>query len=308
MVIFTLYFLVFRMQNTPPSSPMGSPNVSPMRASINNSGTPPRVLFGSPQKRPKTCPKAPTKQQKKADVLNHLPEFSPNSLKIKGKLGSGSFGDVFIVEMDPPNSPLFAMKEVLINRISPKDIAKEASHFGSPGCVPGFGMRSEDSKTYFGFSSIAVPLDKMLISTDNIENIISLLKVSVMTAPFPVITDANLENMGFLRAGTPTPMLGNDGLPCAGVPISEDCVCFIDLGNNDCPNDCNPNTSAIFDNDDVIKTDESMLKYRKFKIDMISALLRNKILQVKLDECDIARDICAKYGYKYAGGDRKMMR
>ena len=317
--------IVSMSYSTPPGSPCRSPCRSPCDFQENVvSGTPPRALFerddgedvkSSPSKFRKTseskstnsksCPKAPTRQRKQKGPIDELRVLLDNSCILGNMLGKGSFGTVFSVSF--PGTPVFAMKEVPVSgRSSPSDLRQEAANFGSPGCVPGFAMSSPNGAKCYLFSPICDPLDKTnRVNGENIDKIISKSIKTIMEAPFHVITDAGLSNMGIARAGTPTPVLGENGLPCAGDPISEDSVLFFDIGNND-PNDCNPMTSALFD-EKQMNTVAEQLEYRKFKCDLIAALLRNRILdlEVRRDECDIAREICEKYRYTYAGGNRK---
>ncbi len=313
--------IVSMLYSTPPGSPCGSPRDFQIPLFP---GTPPRALFesddgedftSSPSKFRKTsesesCPKAPTRQRKQKGPIEGLPILSDDSrIRIRkiDEIGEGSFGIVFSVICPGTPDYMFAMKEVAVSgRSSPSDLCQEAANFGKPGCVPGFAMSSPKGDKCYLFSPICDPLDKTnQVNGENIEEMISELMKSIMEAPFPVITDAGLSNMGFAPAGTPTPVSGENGLPCAGDPIPKDCVLFLDIGNND-PNDCNPMTSALFDEDEM-NTEEEQLQYRKFKCDLIAALLRNRILdlEVRRDECDIARKICEKYGYTYAGGNRK---
>jgi hypothetical protein len=261
-------------------------------------------------------PEAPRKQRKKPkgpvpiEGLPVLPDdFYINRLE---QIGEGSYGQVFkvnLVNCGIPESQSFAMKVISVipgGRTTPNDLRCEAANFGSPKCVPGVGMSSPDGKTYYGFSPIAVPLDKFPITSQNIEEVIDLTKAAVMDGHLSVAADACPENMGFLSAATPTVVLGENGLPCAGVEIEEDCVKFIDIGNADSPNDCNPKYGALFD-EGAMDSDEAHLKYRRFKCDMMSALLRNRLLAEPRNEYDIVREICNSetYGYTYAAGDRR---
>jgi hypothetical protein len=260
-------------------------------------------------------PEAPRKPRKKTDVLVPIEGLSvlPNDFYINRLkcIGKGSYGEVFSVKLGNfgiPESPSFAMKVISVipgGRTSTNDLRYEAKNFGSPKCVPGVGMSSTDGKTYYGFSPITVPLDKLPITSENIEKVYDLTRDAVMKGPFSVAADACPENMGFLSAGTPTPVLGENRLPCAGSPVENDEVVFIDLGNAE-PNDCNPKYGALFD-EGAMKSDEAKLKYRRFKCDMMSALLRNRLLAEPRNEYDIVRKICKSklYGYTYAAGDRR---
>lgn len=310
---------------TPPGSPCGSPCGSPFGSPcdfqiLRFPETPPRALFRSDdevqsplkvrkisesESRPFICPEAPMKQKKSKGPIKGLPTLTNDSCILRiDDIGDGSFGTVFSVRV--PGSPSnFAMKEINVSgRSSPNDLLRENANFGKPGCVPGFAMSSPNGDKCYLFSPICDPLDKTdRINTENIDEINALMHDSIMKSSFSIITDANLSNMGIARAGTPTPILGENGLPCAGEPIPKDSVLFIDIGNNGV-NDCNPLTSALFDEHEM-NTEEEQLQYRKFKCELLTALLRNRIQKVPRNEYDIAREICDLYGYVYAGGNRR---
>jgi len=321
--------------NSSCGSPHGSQFDSPCGFKIQSCiddflGTPPRKLFveedagySSPQKKQKLDtgsapssgpPEVVRKKSSKnpAGPIKGLP-VKPDDFFIKQlqKIGTGSYGEVFRVTLDNfeiPESPSFAMKVISVipgGRTSPNDLRCEAANFGSQKCVPGVGMSSTDGKTYYGFSPIALPLNELPITSENIEKVDDLTRDAVMKGPFSVAADACPENMGFLSAGTPTPVLGENRLPCAGSPVANDEVVFIDLGNAE-PNDCNPKYGALFD-EGAMNSDDAKLKYRRFKCDMMSALLRNRILPEPQNEYDIVRKICKSklYGYTYAAGDRR---
>lgn len=308
------------------NSPCGSPNGS--RLNNDFPGTPSRVLFGvgdekylSPPKKQKQetgsvpisgPPEIGRKKtsKKPADPIKGLPVL-PNGFepKIAGELGKGSFGKVFQVRFPGDDTSSFAMKVINVlpgGRSSPSDLRKEASNYGSPKCIPGFGMSSPDGSQYFGFSPIAEPLDKATITQENIDEIESKTCDVIMKSDFPKITDSSLENMGILRAGTPTPILGKDGLPCAGFVVEKEEVVIIDVGSIQHPNDCNGKYGALFD-EGAMDSEEAQLEYRRFKCDVLSALLRNRLLAEPRNEYDIVREICNSepYGYTYAAGDRK---
>lgn len=305
----------------------GSFGIPPIRVLFEDAGAGAGAidLLSSPSKMMKlesgssaiSCgpPEAPRKPRKKPDVLVPIEGLSvlPDDFFIKQlqKIGAGSYGEVFRVTLDNfeiPESPSFAMKVISVipgGRTSPNDLRCEAANFGSQKCVPGVGMSSTDGKTYYGFSPIALPLNELPITSENIEKVDDLTRDAVMKGPFSVAADACPENMGFLSAGTPTPVLGENRLPCAGSPVANDEVVFIDLGNAE-PNDCNPKYGALFD-EGAMNSDDAKLKYRRFKCDMMSALLRNRILPEPQNEYDIVRKICKSklYGYTYAAGDRR---
>jgi hypothetical protein len=256
-------------------------------------------------------PEAPRKRTKNRigpiEGLSVLPHDFGS--KIVGDLGEGSFGKVFRVRFPGDDTSSYAMKVVEVvpgGRSSPIDLRIEASNYGSPKCNFGFGMSSLDGRKYFGFSCIAEPLDKALITSKNIDKIDNMARNAIMSGKFSVVVDANLGNIGIVRAGTPTPILGVDGLPCAGFRVENDDVLFIDLGENSGPNDCNGKYGALFD-EGAMDSEEAQLKYRKFKCDVVSALLRNRLLAEPRNEYDIVREICNSdtYRYTYAAGDRR---
>lgn len=228
---------------------------------------------------------------------------------IAGELGKGSFGSVFKVSLPGDGYLNFAMKVIDVvpgGRSSPSDLRKEALNYGSPKCIPGVGMSSPDGRKYFGFSPIAEPLNKASITPQNIEKIVFMTCCAIMKAKFELITDLSPENMGIVRDGTPTPILGEDGLPRAGPLVENDEVVIIDGGEFDSPNDCNGKYGALFD-EGAMKSFEAQQKYRRFKCDVLSALLRNRLLSEPRNEYDIVREICKsdKYRYTYAAGDRR---
>ena len=259
-------------------------------------------------------PEAPRKRTKKPmGPIEGLPVlqdgFTPCILK---KIGKGSFGKVFQVCFpgdDTSTAPSFAMKVIKVvpgGRISPSDLRNEASSYGSPKCIPGVGMSSPDGRQYVGFLTIAEPLDKASITHENIEEIDGMTRDAIMEGDFPLITDSSPENIGIVRAGTPTPILGENGLPCAGSLVENDEVVIIDGGRIPHPNDCNGKYGALFD-EGAMDSVEAQQKYRRFKCDVLSALLRNRLLAEPRNEYDIVREICKSplYGYTYAAGDRR---
>lgn len=258
---------------------------------------PPEIV----RKKPSKKPDAPI------EGLPVLPaDFTPY---IWGKIGEGSFGTVFKVSFPDDDASSFAMKVINLvpgGRSSLSDLRNEASNYGSPKCIPGVGMSSPDGKKYFGFSPIAEPLNNASITSKNVEGINNMTNDAIMGANFPLITDSNLENLGIIRAGTPTPVLGENGLPCAGSLVEKDEVVIIDGGKFGCPNDCNGKYGALFD-ENAMDSEEAQQKYRRFKCDMMSALLRNRILVEPRNEYDIVREICKSetYGYTYAAGNRR---
>jgi serine/threonine protein kinase len=305
------------MQTTPPQSPI--------KGSFSNlPGTPPRRLFmadevssSSPLKKMKIDyqpPEAPKKSRKNGPIkgMSVLDE-GEDCFQIEEELGKGSFGTVYSIKLKSqigtPNSPLFALKKIIPvygGRITSKDLVREANNFGSPGCVLGVGVTTKDG-IYLGFSPIAQPLSKIKLDEENIQKIIELTCCAVMEAPKEVMFDASPENMGFFPAETQTVFLGENGLMCVGSPIQKDIVSFIDIGECEAPEDANPKYSALIS----AETDEDIMKYRRFKCDILKALLENRILESSSspskDEYQIVAEICELYNYQYASSQKGFM-
>lgn len=260
----------------------------------------------SPAKKQKVSlpPEAPRKSTKKGPKpIPKLPILEDEDFfEVFELLGTGSFGTVYRIQFKSDSSS-FAMKKVMSGRpATPKDLVEEAKNFGEPGCIQGVGMTTIDG-TYLGFSTIAEPLSKMMINQENIEQIIHLTCEALMKAPKSVIYDANLDNMGFVKKGTTVVVLSEDGLPCAGPLTEEDNVYIIDIGNIESPEDANRKYTALISSEQM-ESEENIMKFRKFKCDMMSALLRNQILEFPEDEFDIVAKICCTYDYQYASGER----
>jgi len=267
-----------------------------------NCGTP----IQSPVKKQKVSvpPEAPRKLTKKGPKpIPHLPVLEDEDFfEIFELLGRGSFGTVYRIQFKSDLSS-FAMKKVMPGGpATPKDLVAEAKNFGADGCIHGVGMTKIDG-TYLAFSTIAVPLSGMMINQENIEQIIHLTCEALMKAPKSVIYDANLDNMGFVKMGTLTVVLSEDGLPCAGPLTEEDNVYIIDIGNIDSPEDANRKYTALISSEQM-ESEEDIMKFRKFKCDMMTALLCNKIQEFSEDEFDIVAKICCNYDYQYACGER----
>jgi hypothetical protein len=260
----------------------------------------------SPAKKQKVSlpPEAPRKSTKKCPKpIPKLPILEDEDFfEVFELLGRGSFGTVYRIQFKSDSSS-FAMKKVMSGGpATPKDLVYEAKNFGEPGCIQGVGMTTMDG-TYLGFSTIAEPLSKMMITEENIEQIINLTCEAIMKAPKSVIYDANLDNMGFVKKGTKTVVLSEDGFPYAGPFTEEDNVYVIDNGNIESPEDANPKYTALIPSEKM-ESEEDINKFRKFKCDMMSALLRNQILEFPEDEFDIVAKICCTYDYQYASGER----
>jgi hypothetical protein len=295
------------------------PNVTQIE---NIFGTQPCVLFSKEEDMIFGTPiQSPAKKQKMS-----VPPQSPRKSTMKGPkpipnlpilqneeffevfelLGKGSFGTVYRFQFKSNigliDSPSFALKKVISGGpATPKDLAAEAKNYGEPGCIQGVGMTTLDG-TYLGFSTIAEPLSKMMINQENIKKIINLTCEAIMKAPKSVIYDANLDNMGFIKKGTTTIVLSEDGFPCAGPLTEEDNVYVIDNGNIESPEDANPKYTALIPSEKM-ESEEDIMKFRKFKCDMMTALLQNQILEFSEDEFDIVAKICCKYDYQYASGE-----
>jgi hypothetical protein len=327
--------------NSPCGSPNGSPCRSPcgfeIRSCFKDSfetppGTPQRVPFGeegagavdllsfpSPLKKQKLKdgsasisgpPDAPSKRKKKPiPGLPVLDDDDAHFYQIIGNLGEGSFGKVKKIQLNNdarnPDSPSFALKIVPSGRASPEDLSAEGNNFGKKGCNWGVAMTTPDG-TFIGVSTIAKPLSDADITAQNIDEIIALTSEALMEAGIPVLNDAGPSNIGIIEKGTPTVIFGEDGLPCAGPPILEKTVKIIDVGPVDEPENANPMFSAMIPAENMIH-EEEIMKYRRFKCDMMSALLRNRLLTKPRNEYDIVREICNSetYGYTYAAGDRR---
>ena len=176
----------------------------------------------------------------------------PKSLALKGlvilkilwqsiaNLGTGSFGTVDKVVLLPasgsptgtPCSPPVAMKTVnQSERQGPKTLRGEAANVGSPGCASGVAATNDDGDLFI-FTPVAVPLSKMgQIEYQFLEEIISLMRNSIMDGPLRVILDLKLENLGFIPQGTATVVPDEKGQPSIGPPTQEKKVVILDLGN-----------------------------------------------------------------------------
>jgi hypothetical protein len=288
--------------------------------------TPPRALFGdrevdlfsSPGKKIKLGsgasggpPDAPSKRKKIPILgLSVLKGGEPTVFcQIFEKIGEGSFGNVHRIQFNSdtgnPNSPSFALKTVHSGRASPKDLSVEGEKYGKPGCNWGVAMTTHDG-TFFGVSTLAKPLSEADITPENIEEIIYLTSVALREADISVVNDANPYNIGIIEPGTPTVIFGEDGLPCAGPPILEKTVKIIDVGPVYEPENANPQFSAMISAENM-RVEKDVMKYRRFKCDVMTAWLWNRLLAEPRNEYDIVREICKseKYGYTYAAGDKR---
>ena len=310
---------MLKMLKTPPSSPIWTNHFESPSRSLPY----PNELFqidenDSPSKRQKISfeinpPKKPTKK-KVSKIIPGLPILDDSQMDMKidicRKIGSGSFGNVYQIQLkshtgiSDVEAPYFAMKIIPPGeRTCYKDLIAEASNFGKDGCIPGFAMSKSDG-TYLGFSPIAEPLSQKIIHSGNIEKILKLTYEAIMNAQIQVVNDVNMENMGYISKGTPTIILDENGFPCEGPPISRDIVRIIDLGDCEAPEDANPIYTALISVENMIEQDD-INKFRKFKFEMMEALLKNKILPIsqQLSHEMIVSEICRKYKYQYAKGE-----
>jgi hypothetical protein len=257
-------------------------------------------------------PEQPSKRKGKKPIpgLPVLEDNDADFYKIIGKLGEGSFGKVVTRiqlknEAGNPDSPSFALKIVPSGRASPKDLSAEGNNFGKKGCNWGVAMTTPDG-TFIGVSTLAKPLSEADITAENIDEIIALTSEALMEADVTVVNDANPNNIGIIEPGTPTVIFGQDGLPCAGTPIRKRTVKIIDVGPVYEPENANPVFSAMIPVENM-EHEKEIMEYRRFKCDMMSALLRNRLLAEPRNEYDIVREICNSelYGYTYAAGDRR---
>ncbi len=287
---------------------MQTPPPSPMKA-VDLFGTPKRIRDESPPAAD-TClrfemPSPPKKMKSKsksnankAAGFLELPILS-TPLSFGDRLGKGSFGKVY--EVCLPDSPLLvAVKVVKSGKLPAKMLRAEADNFGSPGCAKGVPMVGEDG-TYYAFSSIAKPLTE--IGAEDLESVIQKTKDAISAAPIEVVYDVKPKNFGFIPRGTPTVQKDENGQPMVGPLTTEDKVEIIDLGSCASPEDADASFNPLID-DEAMDTEEAKLKFRKFKCEMMEALLRNKFAEMPEDEKWIVADICTKYCYRYAGGEQ----
>jgi hypothetical protein len=231
-------------------------------------------------------------------------------------LGAGSFGTVEKVVFrslsgSPPGtpcSPPVAMKTVMQSQQQgPKTLLREAANVGSPGCASGVAVTNHDGDLII-FTSVAVPLSQMRqIGFELLEQVILMMKESIMKAPLPVVFDCKCDNLGLVRKGEVTVIADANGQPCAG-PVTEfDSVVFLDLGYCPSPEEADKNFNPLLDNQDL-ETEEQQAKFREFKFEMMEALLRNQFADMPEDEKVIVARICTKYNWAYAGGEQHQAR
>lgn len=225
-------------------------------------------------------------------------------------LGTGSFGTVEEVVFPPPpgsppgtpSSPPVAMKTVKQSpKQGPKALHAEAANVGSPGCASGVATTNDDGDLII-FTSVAVPLSKMCqIGSQLLEEIISLMRISIREGPLGVILDLKLENLGFIPKGTATVVPDENGQPSIGPNTTENEVLVLDLGKFFDPEDTDA-TYGVFLEEKDLMTVEQQANFRNFKFEVMEALLRNQFAEMPEDEKWIVACICTKYHYRYAGG------
>lgn len=269
---------------------------------------------------PSVPPRAPSKSKLRR---NHDSE-EQTSLALEGvvllavpwkwidNLGDGSFGTVDKVALlPPPGSPLgtpcsppVAMKTVSqSDRQGPKALRAEAANLGSPGCAFGVATTNDDGDLII-FTSVAVPLSKMgQIGYQLLEEIISLMKISIKEGPLGVILDLKLENLGIIPEGTATVVPDEKGQPSIGPPTQKKQVVILDLGNFLDAEDTDATYTVFLEENDLM-TEEQQANFRKFKCEMMEALLRNQFADSPEDEKLIVASICTTYGWRYAGGQQ----
>jgi hypothetical protein len=227
-------------------------------------------------------------------------------------LGAGSFGTVDKVVFTPPPgsppgtpcSPPVAMKTVsLSSKQGPKALLAEAANLGSPGCASGVATTNNDGDLII-FTPVAVPLSKMgQIGYQLLEEIISLMRISIMEGPLRVILDIKLENLGIILKGKATVVPDEKGQPSIGPPTQEKQVVILDLGNFLDAEDTD-GIYGVFLEEHDLATVEEQTKFREFKCEMMEALLRNQNAEIQEDEKWLVACICTKYHYRYAGGQQ----
>lgn len=287
-----------------------------------------RVLFGTPNGTPllapsRAPPPTPFKPKLKRSSTSDGPE-EPQSNALLGlpilvvlwnwivNLGTGSFGTVDKVVFRPhlgslpgtPSSPPVAMKTVKQSpKQGPKALSEEAANVGLPGCASGVATTNDDGDLVI-FTSVAVPLSKMgQIGSQLLEEIISLMRISIREGPLGVILDLKLENLGFIPEGTATVVPDEKGQPSIGPPTQKKQVVILDLGNFLDAEDTDA-TCGVFLEEKDLMTVEQQTKFRVFKFEVMEALLRNQFAEMPEDEKWIVAFICTKYHYRYAGGQQ----
>jgi len=279
--------------------------LSPGRGGVPVSSGPPPAPFKSKSKRSFTNdPEKPS-----SNALPGLPILAVFWTFICS-LGIGSFGTVDKVVFRPPPgsppgtpcSPPVAMKKVMQSpQQGPKTLLGEAANVGSQGCASGVAMTDESGYLYL-FTSIATPLSQMRqIGFELLEQVILMMKDSIMKAPLSVVFDCKPGNLGLVRNGEATVIADANGQPCAGPVTESNSVVFLDLGKCHSPEEADKNFNPLLDDEDL-QTKEQQANFREFKCQMMEALLRNQFADMPEDENSIVARICTKYNWAYAAG------
>ena len=190
-------------------------------------------------------------------------------------------------------------------RQSPKQGSKalhaEADNVGSPGCASGVATTNDEGDLII-FTSVATPLSQMRkIGSQLLEEIISLMGISIREGPLGVILDLKLENLGFIPEGTATVVPDEKGQPSIGPLTQEKKVVILDLGNFLDAEDTDGTYGVLLEEDDLV-TVKQQANFRNFKFEVMEALLRNQNAEMPEDKKKIVARICTKYRYRYAGG------
>jgi hypothetical protein len=196
------------------------------------------------------------------------------------------------------------MKTVSLSpKQGPKALLAEAANLGSPGCASGVAVTNNDGNLII-FTSVATPLSQMRkIGSQLLEEIISLMGISIREGPLGVILDLKLENLGFIPKGTATVVPDENGQPSIGPNTTENEVLVLDLGKFFDPEDTDATYGVFLEEHDLVTVEEKT-KFRVFKCEMMEALLRNQCAEIQEDEKWLVARICTKYRYHYAGGEQ----
>ena len=297
---------------TPPSSP-SSPSRDKKYFSPISLESPDIVLFQeSPKRGPP--PATPSKQKKaKFRTADETTSYALKGLVILNvfwrlicNLGSGSFGTVDKIVIDSPSgtpcSPEVAMKKIVNSpKQGPNGLLREAANLGQPGCASGVAATDYQGNLFL-FTSVAIPLTRIhCLGRQILDQIIVMTKSAIMEAPLSVVYDCKPENLGLVQKGTTTVIADPNGQPCAGPLTDVDSVVFLDLGNCGSPEEADGNFNPLLD-DDAFETENEQLKFRKFKCEIMEALLWNQFAEHPEEENLIVAIECTKYGWSYARG------
>jgi len=256
-------------------SPLGSPAKKmmgvvpskPPRAPIKiKKASPPSSLFEDDI--PDTPPKG---------ITGAFPGFLPGSplpSKYGELLGTGSFAEVYKAKLHD-GTPVAVKSQQIDVRSFPLCDAEATvaatSGAGVPGCITAFCDYQNEVNGDIALRTImpiATPLNNL--SNATLQTLLHAIKNVTDLCPTGVLIDLTLENMGFLEAGNPTIRINDDGVLVGGEPLSNDCVCAIDLGcsSNPDPSAANNDYAALNARCD---TPEDIRKIREFKWELIRA-------------------------------------